>query len=213
MNFQIKAVIFDFDGLLFNTEPIWDKAYFEFIKIKNFKDIDLGDTTGMGLREFIELLQEHGLRGSTPKLVSEYREIFYKFFDEEKNVMMPGVLEILENVSSRKLVIALTSGGHTGEKLQEMLGRYGILNFFSVIISSDDVNHGKPAPDVYFEAVKQLGVKPLNCIALEDSVNGVKSAVCAGIKVYGVNADEEVRNDLIKAGSNDVYSSLSEIGL
>ncbi len=210
---MVKAVIFDFDGLLFDSEPIWDRAYFEFIKIKNLRDVDLGETTGMGLREFIELLQEHGLEGVTSELVSEYRGIFYKLFDAEKDVLMPGVMEILEKVSTQKMVIALTSGGHTGGRLKEMLGKYGILNFFSVVVSSDEVKRGKPAPDVYLEALSELKLEADECLALEDSVNGVLAAKAAGLSVYGVNAKGGMRNGLIKAKADRVYKSLLEVKL
>lgn len=213
MGTKLKAVIFDFDGLLFDTEPIWDEAYLEFIRIKNFKDIDLGDTTGMGLREFIELLQGYGLVGETNQLVHEYRETFYKFFKRKDKVMMPGVLEILEKVSSRKLIIALTSGGHTSAKLKEMLGQREILNFFSLVISSDDVKRGKPAPDVYFEALSELELKADECLALEDSVNGVLAAKGALIPVFGVNAKSEMRNGLMKAEADRVYESLEQVKL
>ena len=107
----------------------------------------------------------------------------------------------------------MTSGGHTKEKLAEILKLHDLYDYFSVIVSSDDVLRGKPAPDVYLEASKKLGQKVDDCLAFEDSPNGVVAAKAAGMCVYGVNVDERIRNDLIKSGANRVFGNLLEVGL
>lgn len=208
---MVKALIFDFDGLLFDTEPVWDKTHFKFLKLNNFSDVDVGDTTGIGLRDFIEILQGKGLPGETGELLSEYREIFYETLKGSRDLLMPGALEILEKARKKGLVIALNSGGHTELKLREMLGKEKVLDYFSVVVSSDDVIKGKPAPDVYLETLKKLNLLPNACLAFEDSVNGVKSAIGAAITVWGINPDSKWRSDLIKAGAQKVYASLSEV--
>ncbi len=208
---MVKALIFDFDGLLFDTEPVWDKTHFKFLKLKNFLDVEVGDTTGIGLRDFIEILQSKGLPGETSKLLSEYREIFYEILKNSRDLLMPGAFEILEKAREKGLIIALNSGGHTELKLREMLGEEKILDYFSVIVSSDNVTKGKPAPDVYLETLRKLNLLPNVCLAFEDSVNGVKSAIGAGITVWGINPDSKWRSDLIKAGAQKVYASLSEV--
>lgn len=210
---SIKAVIFDFDGLLFDTEPVWDKTHFKFLKLKNFSNVEVGDTTGIGLRDFIEILQSKGLPGETGELLSEYREIFYEMLKSSRDLLMPGALEILEKAKKKDLVIALNSGGHTELKLREMLREEKVLDYFSVIVSSDGVTKGKPAPDVYLETLKKLNIPRNLCLAFEDSVNGVKSAIGADITVWGINPDSKWRSDLIKAGAQKVYAILSEVEL
>ncbi len=210
---MVKALIFDFDGLLFDTERVWDKTHFKFLKLKNFSDMEVGDTTGIGLRDFIEILQSKGLPGETDELLSEYREIFYEILKNSRDLLMSGALEILEKARKKGLIIALNSGGHTELKLREMLGEEKVLDYFSVIVSSDDVTKGKPAPDVYLETLKKLNLPPNVCLAFEDSVNGVKSATGAGITVCGINPDYKWRNDLIKAGADRVFASLVEVEL
>lgn len=208
-----KALIFDFDGLLFDTEPVWGKTHLEFLKLKNFSDVEVGDTTGIGLRDFIEILQSKGLPGETGELLSEYREIFYEILKSSRDLLMPGALEILEKARKKGFVNALNSGGHTELKLREMLGEEKILDYFSVIVSSDNVTKGKPAPDVYLETLKKLNFATSACLAFENSVNGVVAAKAAGIPVYGVNSDSKWRNDLIKSGADRVYASLAEVEL
>ncbi|MDO8260286.1 MAG: HAD family hydrolase, partial [Candidatus Magasanikbacteria bacterium] len=144
---------------------------------------------------------------------AEYRKLFYEVFVNKENVLMSGVLEILEKAKNKELLMAVTSGGHKKEKLVEILKLHNIYDYFSVIVSSDDVTRGKPAPDVYLEASKKLGQKVDDCLAFEDSPNGVVAAGLAGICVYGINADEKTRNDLIEAGANKVFKSLTEIEL
>lgn len=213
---HISAVIFDFDGLLFDSEPVWDKAYDIFLK--KHKVLDKPEIsnkmTGMGLVDAIRILKsELSLREDLDYLVDEYREMFYQFFLKEKNSLMFGACGILEKAKEKQLIIALASGGHTKEKLIEMLKLHNIYDYFSVIVSSDDVSSGKPAPDVYVECIRQLNCLSEECLVLEDSVNGIISAKAAGICVYGVNVDEKTRNDLIEAGANKVFKNLTEIEL
>lgn len=212
----IKAVIFDFDGLLLDTEPTWDKTYYIFLKNHNVSPNEEVEESmyGSGLIDAVQLMKDKmGLVGETGDLVADYRRLFYKEFSNKNDVLMPGVLEILEKAKRRGLLLALTSGGHTKEKLIEILKLHDIYDYFSVIISSDVVPYGKPAPDVYLEASKKLGQKVDNCLAFEDSPNGVVAAGLAGICVYGINADEKTRNDLIEAGANKVFKNLTEIEL
>ncbi len=208
---MVKAVIFDFDGLLFNTEPVWGKTHSKFLKLKNFSDVEVGDTTGIGLREFIEILQSKGLAGKTSDLLSEYREIFYETLKGSQDLLMPGAMEVLKKAREKSLVISLNSGGHTEQKLKEMLAGENVLDYFSVIVSSDNVAKGKPAPDVYLETLNKLNLDADSCLAFEDSVNGVKSALGANITVWGVNQDSGWRSDLIEAGAEKVYSSLAKV--
>lgn len=216
MKSQIKALIFDFDGLLFDSEPTWDKAYDIFLKKHKVQDKpEISDKmTGMGLVDAIRILKnELGLEEDLDYLVSEYREMFYQIFLIEKNSLMLGAVDILEKAKEKPLIIALASGGHTKEKLIEMLKLRNVYDYFSIIVSSDDVSSGKPAPDVYIECIRQLDCIPEECLVLEDSANGIISAKAAGICVYGVNADEKTRNDLIEAGANKVFKNLTEIEL
>lgn|SRR3990167_3920912 len=212
----IKAVIFDFDGLLVDTEPVWDKTYYVFLKNHNIvPNEEVEDQMfGSGLTEAVQLMiDKMGLKGGISELVSDYRKLFYEEFLKRKDVVMPGAMQLLRTLQDKDVIISLTFGGHTKLKLMEILKSHGILDFFTAIVSSDDVAHGKPAPDVYIEACRELQLRLEFCIALEDSPNGIEAAKAAGVRVYGVNKDEKIRAELARVGADRVFSSLNEVDL
>src|SRR3989344_4463150 len=92
---QIRAVIFDLDGLLIDSEPIWDQAYYNMLEKKGLKDQIVKDTSGMGLKEFIEIWKKYGLVGDTDELLKEYRKTFYEILMEKDIPVMDGVNELL----------------------------------------------------------------------------------------------------------------------
>ena len=212
---MIQAIIFDLDGLLIDSEPAWDKSYIVFLKKHNIVDKpEISEKmTGMGLKDAIGMMVgELGLRGDVDELTEDYRQLFYDVFLKEKHVLMESAGDLVQKLNG-KFKLAVATGGHTGEKCSQILKNIGIDKFFRVIVSSDDVNKGKPAPDVYLETARQIGVQPLNCLVLEDAVNGVVAAKAAGMIVFGVNADERMRSDLEKAGADEVYRSLKEVSI
>jgi HAD superfamily hydrolase (TIGR01509 family) len=176
------------------------------------KDEITTDPTGMGLRDFMELWKQHGLVGETDKLMTEFRDVFYDLFLKEKTILMPGAIELVRKARDGYRV-ALTTGGHSEEMVKKILENVNLIDCFEVIVSSDDVARGKPDPDVYLKALKELMLEANDCLALEDSVNGVLAAKAANIPVYGINPDEKVRSDLMKANADQVFISLSEVDL
>lgn len=210
----IKAVLFDFDGLLFNTEPIWDKTYCIFLKnhdISPNEEVEK-EMFGAGLVEAVQLMIDRmGLKGNVHDLTADYRRLFYEIFLKEKDIVMQGGRELIENAKKRGLVVGLTTGGHTEAMTRKILENANLLSYFDVVVSSDDVEKGKPAPDVYLYSADKLSIEPQACLALEDSPNGVLAAKAAGMRVFGVNADEKIRAELETAGADRIYSSLKEL--
>ncbi len=212
----MKAVIFDVDGLLIDSEPLWNKARDVFMERKNMHyDKSIDDVAvGMGLREVILRWQELiGLNGETEELIKEYRKTFYEVALNEQLVLMPGARELINRLSSRSFVLAIATGGHTKDKVTEIIKNLNLLQFFKVLVSSDDVSKGKPAPDVYLKTAGQLGVDPQECVVLEDAVNGVVAGKSAGMRVIGINIEDSIRAELLKAGADEVYKSLNELNL
>ena len=207
---QIRAVIFDLDGLLIDSEPIWDQAYYNMLEKKGLKDQIVKDTSGMGLKEFIEIWKKYGLVGDTDELLKEYRKTFYEILMEKDIPVMDGVNELLIKLEGH-YQLAVATGGHTKEKCSQILKNLRIDGYFDVVVSSDDVKEGKPAPDVYIYTAEKLGVESAKCLVLEDSINGVLSARAAQAEVFGVNPDEKTREQLDKAGADRVFKSLSEV--
>jgi len=215
MSSQLKAIIFDLDGLLIDSEPAWDKAYYVFLRKHNVADKPKvsGKLTGMGLRDAIKIMvDELGLIGDVDELTEDYRQLFYDVFLKEKRVLMQGVSDLVRKLTG-KYKLAVASGGHTREKCSQILKNIGIDKYFDAVVSSDDVKEGKPAPDVYSQTARLLVVEPQECLVLEDAVNGVISGKAAGMQVIGVNSEASIREQLKEAGADEVYSSLKEVEL
>jgi HAD superfamily hydrolase (TIGR01509 family) len=211
---NFKAVIFDLDGLLVDSEPIWYKTWEAFRSKKGLKgSLPTIMTRGRGIKENVLLWKEKlGLKGDTKQLMAEYRSIFLDLA-EGKLKLMDGANEILAKLRINHIPIALASSGNVREELLEILKSLNILEFFDLVFSGDDVEKGKPAPDIYLETARELNVKPEDCLVFEDSVNGAIAGKKAGMTVFGVNKDKKVQKLLKETGVDKVFTSLAEIKL
>ena len=212
----IETVIFDLDGLLIDSEVVWNRAYYKFIEMKSLphEPVVSAQFVGKGLKEIIQLWQErYGLKGNKDKLLEEYRNVFYDIlFNSENFRLMDGAEELIKSLDGR-YKLAVATGGHTQEKCSQILKNLGLGSYFEVVASSDDVKEGKPAPDLYLDVAKRLGVSPSVCLALEDSANGVLSAKRAGMQVFAINPEPPLREELEKQHPEKVLSSLREVQL
>jgi len=221
MNFKAKklikntqAIIFDVDGLLIDSEPMWQEAMLALLERHNIADNPAvtSQSEGMGVKDGMRLFQkELGLPGDINNLANEFRNIFYTFFSHyEGNILMPGAADLVKQLSGQK-PLAVATGGHTPEKTKEILEKVQLLPYFTEIVSSDQVAHGKPAPDVFLFTAKLLHMLPNDCLVLEDSVNGVVAAKAAGMKVIGVNKNPIIKHDLGQVKPDSIVDSLPEL--
>lgn len=207
-----KAVIFDMDGVLVDTMPFWEEAKKLFLERHNIAhDQLIPQTYGMGLKDIVEIYkQQRGLQGDTDTLAAEFREIVYQLLKEKGLLPLPGTIAFVSKVSQQK-PLAVATGGHTGAVAKELLTDVDLAQYFTHIISSDEVKKGKPEPDVFLFAAEKLGQSPDNCVVVEDAVNGVMAGVSAKIPVIGVNKNEETRQKLLHAGATTVVSSFEDL--
>ena len=181
---MVKAVIFDMDGVLIDTEKHYNVAWCEAAQGAGF-----------------DFTREHALllRSLDPKLASELmKELFGEGFDyfairEVRRKLVaerlakyglekkPGIDELLTFLHEKGIKTAVATATPI-ELTYQHLEKIGVKNQFDKIVSAKQVAHGKPAPDVYLYACEQIGEKPEDCIAVEDSPNGIKSAYAAGCK-------------------------------
>jgi len=211
---NFSAVIFDLDGLLIDTEPTWFEAYWELCKRhKAHPESDIDKyTLGMGMKECIDVYRErNGLLGDTEELIKEYRDIFYELLFKKNLSLMEGARGLIENLEGKK--IALATGGHNREMAVKLLKKTQVDRYFNRVVSSDQVKKGKPNPDIFLKAAEELGTEPSSCLVLEDAAYGVMAAKKAGMIAYGINKNDEVRESLISAGADRVFSSLNEMEL
>ncbi|MFD2212354.1 HAD family hydrolase [Metabacillus endolithicus] len=176
-----KAVVFDFDGLIFDTESVHTTIYKEMFESHNVE---------FPFNEWIQNIGTKSTFSIYDLLEKEIKEIDreqLKKMNKEKletrlNALKvrPGVEEILKEAQAMNLKIGLASSSDY-KWVSSHLDRLGLLHYFECIMTSDDVAEVKPHPELYLLAAKQLGVEPEVCIAFEDSANGSLAAKRAGL--------------------------------
>lgn len=179
---MVKAVIFDMDGLILDTEKLLIRFW---VQAANEAGFPMTYEQALGIRSMhrkfaIPYLQ--GIFGDMfdyVKVRSRRMELMNKWLRSHKLELKPGVAELLDYLNERKIPAAVCTATDY-ERTRDYLTRVGIFDRFDKIISAAMVEFGKPRPDIYLYAAKQLGLNPSECMALEDSPNGVKSAAEAG---------------------------------
>lgn len=209
---MIKAIIFDLDGLLIDSEPQWaqtDRVLLKELGVKNYHNELRMLMYGTGQRECAAIFIKHfRLKVGVEEFIRRRWEILYSLFSKNLG-LMPGAKDLLIKLSQAGFKLALATGGHTKKKSEEILEKFSLKDFFEVIVSGLDVKHSKPAPDLFLLCAQELSVLPLECLVLEDAENGVVSAKAAGMKVIGVNPDSKIRQTLKE--SDLVVESLKKI--
>jgi len=190
-----ECYIFDKDGTILDTESVWHEAISRLLKSYGYQ-YDLATQhamMGIAADGCARMLQQAYRRLPQAKnqaadLVSEMRRLFQVVRDERGLHPMPGAREFLDGCRDRGIRIALaTSAGR--EITFSHLTEAGWIERFEVIVTGDDVRQPKPHPDVFAQAARRMSVDPDRCLAFEDSLNGLQSAVFAGMPVVHV-ADE-----------------------
>ena len=181
MSKKIKAVIFDMDGLMFDTESLFSKVQTEIAK-KRGKVFNLEiQNKMMGRKPFDAIkvmVDELGINEDPKKIARERDEAYLNLLKtDSKN--MPGLFEFLDLLDKHEIKKAIASGSHH-EWINILLEKFNIRDRFDVIISGQDVKIAKPAPEIYNKTVSALNLKSVECLVLEDAVNGIKAAKAAG---------------------------------
>jgi HAD superfamily hydrolase (TIGR01509 family) len=186
MSGQIRAVIFDLDGVLVDSEQVWDAARRQLTQDSGgrWSESATRDMMGMSSIEWSRYMHEELGVKLPPEEISaavvERMEELYR----ENLPLVPGAREAVERVAAR-WPLGLASSANR-PVIEVVLELSDLGNFFATTVSSEEVAHGKPAPDVYLEAVRRLRVDPALCAAVEDSGNGILSAHAAGMRVVAI---------------------------
>ena len=181
---MIKGAVFDMDGLMFDTENLTFKIWNEILTEKGYSySFDIyKKTIGVRSAEVKDFYSNlYGNSFDYDKIKAEAMERFWKYTKEQGVPIKTGLFEILDYLKGKKIKIALATSTTTKSAI-EILTRAKVIDYFDRLICGDMVKNSKPDPEIFITAVKELGEKPQNCIALEDSINGIKSAYNAGLK-------------------------------
>jgi HAD superfamily hydrolase (TIGR01509 family) len=182
----IEAVIFDLDGVLLDSEQVWDEAREQLAKEHGgrWHENAQRDMMGMSSLEWSRYMHDViGLPEPPEEISREVVERMAKLYREHLPVV-PGACEAVDRLAVRwPLGLASSSNRELIDLALELLG---VEHLFKATVSSEEVARGKPAPDVYLEAARRLGVEPTHAAAIEDSENGIRAAKAAGIRVIAI---------------------------
>jgi HAD superfamily hydrolase (TIGR01509 family) len=207
----IEAVVFDLDGLLIETEEVWDEVRGRFVRERGGRyDAEVQRAMmGMSSPEWSRYLHEEAGVADEPAEIGD--EVVGRMLDAYRAhlPLIEGAVEAVERIAAR-WPLALASSSNR-PLIDAALDASGLARFFAATVSSEEVARGKPAPDVYLEAARRLDVQAQRCAAVEDSHSGIRSAKAAGMRVVAVpNATYPPGEDAL-AEADAVIASIRDL--
>ena len=208
---MIDAVVFDLDGVLVRTEEIWDEVRETLARERGARYDAAAQRAMMGMSspEWSRYMHEELGVPEPPAVISAevVRRMEARY--RERLPLLPGAVEAVERLAAR-CPLGLASSSNR-PLIDAVLDLAGLSRFFRVTVSSEEVDRGKPAPDVYLEAARRLGVPPERCAAVEDSHNGIRSARAAGMRVVAIPNPSFPPDEAALAEADVVLRSLDEL--
>jgi HAD superfamily hydrolase (TIGR01509 family) len=206
-----EAVVFDLDGVLIDSEHVWDEARQELAGERGgrWTETASSDMMGMSSPEWSRYMHDViGVPDPPEEISAEVVRRLERIYRRELP-LFEGAVEAVDRLAAR-WPLGLASSSNR-ELIDLVLELSGLERFFHASVSSEEVPRGKPAPDVYLEAARRLGVTPKGCAAIEDSENGIRSAKAAGLRVLAIPNPRYPPNDEALAAADEVLGSLSEL--
>jgi len=181
-----EAVVFDLDGVLLQSEEVWDAVRERYVRDRGGRYDEKVQLAMMGMSapEWSRFLHDEAGVPDDPETIN--RDVVERMLEAYRHELplLPGAKEAVRRTAAT-FPLALASSSNR-EVFEAVLELAGIADCFSATVSSEEVPRGKPAPDVYLEAARRLGVEPEQCAAVEDSHAGIRSANSAGMRVVAI---------------------------
>jgi HAD superfamily hydrolase (TIGR01509 family) len=182
----IAAVVFDMDGVIVDSEQVWDDVRERYTRETGgtYTVSAARDMMGMSSLEWSRYMAESlGVPGTPEEINAAVVQRMLQRYGEAPP-LIPGAVEAVRRCAERWPLAVASSSNR--ELIEVVLDAASLHDVIPVVVSSEEVARGKPAPDVYLEAARRLGVDPHGCAAVEDSHNGIRSAKAAGMRVIAV---------------------------
>ena len=207
----IEAVVFDLDGVIIDTEEVWEEVRRGYVAEfgRTFRPDSQDRMMGMSTGEWsAHLADEVGVPRTAREVAADVLDRMAGRYRTDLP-LIPGAVETVRALGERyRLALASSSARIL---IDQVLATAGLTDAFEVTLSTEEVPRGKPAPDVYLEAVGRLGLTPEVCAAVEDSSNGLRSAVAAGLTVVAVPHGVYPPAEDALAGARLVVKSITEV--
>jgi len=211
---SLKAVLFDMDGVIVDTEPLHHKAYFQMFYDRNLEvsEAMYHRFTGQSTLKVCEQLCEHFSLDLNPQeLVQHKRSKFYELFKNDPDLdLIPGVRNCIEEYYENGLNLVLASSASM-LTINAVFDRFNLNPYFKAKLSGADLKASKPHPEIFLKAAHAAEKDKENCVVIEDSTNGIRAAKTAGISCVGFDSVHSKNQDYTLA--DKVISDFSEIEL
>ena len=208
---MIAAVVFDMDGVIVDSEKVWDDVREQYVRETGgtYTENATRDMMGMSSVEWSRYMaDELGVPGTPEEINAAIVQRMLARYGEAPP-LIPGAVEAVRRCAERwPLAVASSSNP---ELIEVVLDAAGLHDAIPVVVSSQEVARGKPAPDVYLEAARRLGVDPHACAAVEDSHNGIRSAKAAGMRVIAIPNPHFPPDETALAQADVVLHSVGEL--
>jgi HAD superfamily hydrolase (TIGR01509 family) len=207
----IEAVVFDLDGVIVDSEHVWDEVRQELAAERGgrWHDRASRDMMGMSSREWSRYMHDVIGLEEPPEEINAEVVRRLKAVYRENLPLIPGAVEAVERLAAR-WPLGLASSSNR-EVIDLVLEASGLAGHFSATVSSEEVAQGKPAPDVYLETARRMGVEPDRCAAVEDSENGIRSAKAAGMRTIAIPNPRYPPDEAALGEADVVLDSVAEL--
>ena len=205
-----RAFIFDLDGVLADTEPLAFKAWQQMVASTGvvMDNADYQSMLGVDAQSTAQFVRQRtGLGMTTAEMVADHWLRVIALIDAELEPL-PAAAGLISELRRRSCMLAVASNSPT-DYVVHVLKRISLLGAFDVLVGREQVQNGKPSPDLYLEAARLIGCAPQDCVAVEDSPHGLRAAIDAGMRCLAITPDGRCQNGHSQATA--CFTSLAEL--